>query len=71
MPVKVIVNLPKQAVETLQQLAKKRETTVTEILRHAVSLEQQLDNELDQDARILILKKDGDLRELIVRTTAR
>jgi hypothetical protein len=41
MPVKVIVNLPKQAVETLQQLAKKRETTVTEILRHAVSSERQ------------------------------
>jgi hypothetical protein len=46
-PVTVTVNLPKQAVEAVQRLAKKRHTTATEILRHAISLEKQVDDELD------------------------
>ena len=65
-PVKVTVNLPAPAVEALEGLAAKRETTKTEILRHAISLEQQLDHEIDQGARILI-EKDGKFSELIVR----
>jgi hypothetical protein len=65
-PVKVTVNLPAPAVEALEGLAAKRETTKTEILRHAISLEQQLDHEIDQGARILI-EKDGKFAELIVR----
>ncbi|HET7270979.1 MAG TPA: ribbon-helix-helix protein, CopG family [Rubrobacter sp.] len=66
MPVKVIVYLPTPAVEALEGLAAKRETTKTEILRHAISLEQQLDHEIDQGARILI-EKDDKFSELIVR----
>lgn len=66
MPVRVTVNLPAPAVEALQGLAAKRETTRTEILRHAISLEQQLDHEIDQGARIL-LEKDGKFSELLVR----
>jgi hypothetical protein len=46
-PVRVTVDLPNQVVETLKLLAKKRKTTATEILLHAISLEQQLDDELD------------------------
>ena len=37
-PVRVIVNLPAPAVEALEGLAAERETTQTEILRHATSL---------------------------------
>jgi hypothetical protein len=68
-PVTVTVNLPKQAVEAVQRLAKKRHTTATEILRHAISLEKQLDDELDHGTRVLI-EKDGDFRELEIRTSA-
>jgi hypothetical protein len=53
----------------VQRLAKKRHTTATEILRHAISLEKQLDDELDQGTRVLI-EKDGDFRELEIRTSA-
>ena len=66
MPVRVIVNLPAPAVEALEGLAAKRQTTKTEILRHAISLEQQLDHEIDQGARILI-EKDDKFSKLIVR----
>jgi hypothetical protein len=64
--IRVTVNLPRSAVEALEGLAAKRETTKTEILRHAISLEQQLDHEIDQGARILI-EKDGKFSELVVR----
>ena len=63
---RVTVNLPEPAVEVLRGLAAKRKTTETEILRHAISLEQQLDHEIDQGARILI-EKDDKFAELIVR----
>ncbi len=67
MPVRVIVNLPAPAVEALEGLAAKRETTKTEILRHATSsLEQQLDHEIDQGAQILI-EKDDKFSELRLR----
>jgi hypothetical protein len=59
-PVTVTANLPKPAVEVLQQLAAKRKTTSTEILRHAISLEKQLEDELSEGARILI-EKEGTL----------
>jgi predicted transcriptional regulator len=63
--VTVSVNLPAPAVEALQRLATKRGTTRTEILRHAISLAQQLDHEIAQGARIII-EKDGKFSELVV-----
>jgi hypothetical protein len=65
-PVRVMVNLPAPAVEALEGLAAKREATKTEILRHAISLEQRLDHEIDRGARILI-EKDEMFSALIVR----
>jgi hypothetical protein len=64
--VRVTVNLPSPAVAVLKELAAKRDTTMTEVLRHAISLEQQIDQELSQGARILIQKPDGSFKELEV-----
>lgn len=61
----VLINLPETAVEALQQLATKRETSKTEILRHAISLEDQIDKEIREGARILI-EKEGTFWELVV-----
>jgi hypothetical protein len=64
--VRVTVNLPGPAVAVLQELAKKRGISVTEVLRHAISLEEQIHQELSQEARILIQRKDGSFKELVV-----
>jgi hypothetical protein len=64
--VRVTVNLPRPAVAVLTDLAAKRNTTVTEVLRHAISLEQQVDQELSEEARILIQNKDGSFKELVI-----
>ena len=67
MPVQVTVNLPRSAVDALQQLAARRNTTVTEVLRHAISMERQIDDELSRGARVLIEQGDT-FRELVVRS---
>jgi hypothetical protein len=64
--VRVTVDLAGPAVEVLKELAEKRNTTMTEVLRHAISLEHQVDQELSQEAKMLIQKKDGSLEELVV-----
>jgi hypothetical protein len=56
--VEVTVVLPKTSVDAWQQLAEQRDTDETKILIQAISLEYQLDKEVSQGARILILK-DG------------
>jgi hypothetical protein len=66
-PTRVTVNLPTPAVAVLTQLAQKRGSTVTEVIRHAISLEQQVDEQLSQGARILI-EKGGALKELEILT---
>jgi hypothetical protein len=47
----------------LQQLATKREASKTEVLRHAISLEDQIDKEIREGARILV-EKEGTFWEL-------
>jgi len=64
--VRVTVNLPGPAVAVLQELAEKRGISVTEVLGHAISLEKQIYQELSQEARILIQRKDGSFKELVV-----
>jgi hypothetical protein len=66
-PTRVTVNLPTPAVAVLTQLAQKRGTIVTEVIRHAISLEQQVDKEVSQGARILI-EKEGAFKELEILT---
>jgi hypothetical protein len=63
--VRVNLNLPDAAVDALSGLASERGTTVTEVLRHAVSLERELSDVVNQGARILI-EKDGQFRELVL-----
>ena len=54
--VQVTVNLPDAAVDALSGLATSRGTTVTEVIRHAISLERELGDEVSQGSRILIEK---------------
>jgi len=61
---RVTVNLPGMAVDVLKEIAHRRGTTPTEVLRHAISLERELSEEINQGARILI-EKDGEFRELV------
>lgn len=66
MPVKVTVNLPEDAVAFLREYADKRGITVTEGLRRLISNEKYIVQEIEDDGKVLIEKKDKQVRELIL-----
>ena len=64
--VKISVNLTEDAVEALKDLAAKRGTTVTEVLRRAISTEKYLDDvQRGEGAKVLLEDKKGQIRELV------
>ena len=64
--VKISVNLTEDAVEALKDLAAKRGTTVTDVLRRAISTEKYLDHvQREEGAKVLVEDKKGRIRELV------
>lgn len=64
--VKISANLPASVVNTLRQVAKLRGTTMTEVLRHAISLEKFLIDTQDEGGKLLIEKKDKSIVQVLV-----
>ncbi len=56
--VKISANLPAEVVKTLKQVAKLKGTTMTEVLRHAISLEAFLLDKEREGSKILVQEKD-------------
>lgn len=64
--VKISVNLTEDAVEALKDLAAKRGTTVTDVLRRAISTEKYLDHvQREEGSKVLVEDKKGKIRELV------
>jgi hypothetical protein len=64
---RVNVNFSEEAYDALENLAKERGTTMAEVLRDAISLEQWVDEvRKDRDARLLV-ERGGERRELLLR----
>ncbi|MEA9605760.1 hypothetical protein ACFFJ4_00465 [Xanthomonas dyei] len=64
---KITVNLSEEVTSALKSMAQERSTSVTEVLRHAISTEKFLLNEVKQGGKVLIKDRDGNMRELIFR----
>jgi predicted transcriptional regulator len=64
---KFSVNLPDETVGALRELAEKRNTTVTQVLRDAVASEVFLQRELETGAKLLIEMPDRRTRELVFK----
>ena len=62
---KVTVNLPKQTVEDLREMADDRGVTRTETLRDAVAIQKFIRDELKRKSVFLVHRVDGETRELI------
>jgi hypothetical protein len=59
------VNFSAEVVAVLKKLAKKRCTTMTEILRQAIGTEKFFDDVSDEGGKILVEDKRGRLRQLV------
>jgi hypothetical protein len=63
--VRVSLNLSRDEVETLRDIAFQRNTTMTDVLRHAVLLERFVNEATKNKEKILVEKPDGKIRELV------
>ena len=71
MPTKVTVNLPDQTVEAIQEIAKKRGTTVTEALKQVIESQRFLQDEVDSGSKVLSKGPDQNFREVLFHTPRR
>jgi hypothetical protein len=63
--IKMSVNLSPDVVETLRALARKRNASMTEVLKDAIGTEQFVDKVSDESGKILVEDKDGRIRQLV------
>jgi predicted transcriptional regulator len=63
--VKTSVNLSEDAVQALKDIATSRGTNMSDVLRHAISLEKFVHEETENGAKILV-EKNNDTRQLLI-----
>ncbi len=64
---KLTVNLSAEIADSLRKLAEDRNTTLTEILRQAISTEKFLVSEVNKGGTVLIKEKNGNYKQLVFR----
>lgn len=65
--IKMSVNLSADVVKVLKELAGKRNTTMTEVLRQAIGTEKFIDEVNKEKGKILVEDKKGRIRQLVFR----
>lgn len=68
--VKVTVNLPSGIVEAVQEMATRRNTTMTEVIRDSIATERYLRDRIKDHSKILIEDETGTSRELLFKPEA-
>ncbi len=63
--IKISANLPSSVVDTLKAVAKMRGTTMTDVLRHAIKLEEFFMETQKEGSKVLIEKSDGKIVQLL------
>lgn len=65
---KISANLSAEVVDAIEEIARRRGVTKTEVLRHALATEKFIDDQQRNGARILIEDPDSnELREVVFR----
>jgi hypothetical protein len=63
---KVSMNLPEEMLSELASVAKAQGTTMTDVVRQAVSVQRYLAQQVRAGGRILVQQKDKSLKEIIL-----
>lgn len=63
--VKLSLNLSPGDVAMLRELAKRRDTTMTEVIRRGVSMQKYLQDASDKGGKILVEDRRGRLRQIV------
>lgn len=59
------ITLPPQGIAALAELARRRHTTMSDVVQRALGLEALLRKEVEQGGKVLIQKKDKTYREIV------
>ena len=65
--VRTTVNLPAEAVEAIREIARKKGTTMTEVIRQALATERLLYETQLEGGKVLIEDKDKTIKHIILR----
>lgn len=65
--VKTTVNLPQAAIDALSEIAGKRGTSMSEVIRQAIATEKFLFDTDQSGGKILIEEKDKRLKQIVLR----
>lgn len=63
--VRLSANVPEDCYTALREMAARRCTTVTEVLRRAISDEAFIQERLESGARLLVEPREGPIREVV------
>ena len=64
---RVSVSLPLDAIEKLDKIATRHGITMTDAIRRAIATEAYINNEIQENSKILIQKSDNSLIEVVFR----
>jgi predicted transcriptional regulator len=65
---RIKIELSDELSATVKELAKKRDSSISEVIRRAISLENFFDQELAEGTKVLLKSKGSDnLQEVILR----
>ena len=65
-PEKLTLRLPQDARIALEWMANKRNVTLAEVIRHAISTEKFLLEEVERGGSVMIEEKGGRLKQLVL-----
>jgi hypothetical protein len=64
--VKLSVNLPPEIVDVIRGLAKRRSTTMTEVIRRGIGTERYLQDAVDKGGQIFVKDRRGCFRQIVL-----
>jgi hypothetical protein len=64
--VKLSVNLPQEDVTVIRELAKKRSTTMTAVLRRGIAMQKYLQDAVDKGGSIFVEDRKKRLRQIVL-----
>jgi hypothetical protein len=60
-------NLPKEVLEIVREIARKRGLSMGEVIRKAITTEKYITDEIEAGSKVLVQKADKSFREVVFR----
>ena len=65
--IKTSINLPEDAIEAVREISRRTGSSMSDVIRQAISTEKYLQDTTSKGGKILIKESDNTLKELLIR----